>query len=158
MDDSDPDAGQYVNQLLLQIEEEEEADLFMYAGPVAPISERQFNECLIKNKQRTNIICFVTTYGGSADVAYQLVRSIRRNYAGGKFTLFVDLICKSARTLIALGADEIVMSDTAELGPLDIQLQKPGELGELVSGLTPMQALSTLRDAAFDAFETQIAN
>ncbi len=155
MDEREPDLAERVNRLLLRIEKDAEADIFMYAGPVAIKSEREFNQCLVANKKRDNVLCFVTTYGGSADVAYQLVRSIRRNYAGGKFTLFVDSVCKSAGTLIALGADEIVMSDTAELGPLDIQLQKPGELGELVSGLTATQALSTLRDAAFDAFESQ---
>ena len=30
--------------------------------------------------------------------------------------------CKSAGTLLALGADEIIMSNLSELGPLDIQL------------------------------------
>lgn len=144
-----------VEVLLRQIEHDEDADCYIYAGPVAPGSERDFNECLAANKQRDNVVCFITTHGGSADVAYQMVRAIRRNYARGKFVLFVDSICKSAGTLIALGADEIVMSDTAELGPLDIQLQKPGELGEFLSGLTATQALSTIRVAAFEVFESQ---
>jgi hypothetical protein len=154
-DEPEPAKPVTVNDLLLQIESETDSDIYMYAGPVAVKSEREFNQCLVKNKKRNNATVWVTTYGGSADVAYQLVRSVRRNYAKGRFTLFVDSVCKSAGTLIALGADEIVMSDTAELGPLDIQLQKPGELGELVSGLTATQALSTLRDAAFEAFEAQ---
>ena len=45
------------------------------------------------------------------------------------------------------------MSDTAEMGPLDVQIAKPGELGEYLSGLTPMQALDTLRSEMFRAFE-----
>ncbi|HEX4413417.1 MAG TPA: hypothetical protein VH107_07285, partial [Lacipirellulaceae bacterium] len=155
MEESVTDPEAYFNRLLLQNESEADADIYMYAGPVVQASERKFNECLVKGKRRTNVISFVTTFGGSADVAYQIVRSARRNYPDGKFTLFVDSVCKSAGTLIALGADEIIMSDTAELGPLDVQLQKQGELGEFVSGLTATQALSTLRDAAFDAFETQ---
>lgn len=151
MDSNDP--GSFVRELIDGIETNAEADLYLFAGPVYPPAEREFNQCLIDNKSHQNIICFVTTLGGSADVAYQLVRSVRRNYPTGKFTLFVDSICKSAGTLIALGADEIVMSDTAELGPLDVQLQKTGELGEFVSGLTSAQALSTLRDAALGSFE-----
>lgn len=145
--------GKYLEELVSTIEKDADADLYLYSGPVSPFSERHFNECLIKNKNRTNILCFVTTRGGSPDVAYQLVRSVRRNYPNGKFSLFVDSTCKSAGTLIALGCDEIVMSDTAELGPLDIQIQKPGELGELVSGLTSTYALNTLRSATFETFE-----
>jgi hypothetical protein len=146
--------------LVHEIETALDADLYMFAGPVTQASERRFNRCLVQYKRKshskkTNALCFVTTYGGSADVAYQIVRSVRRNYPKGKLILFVDSICKSAGTLIALGADEIVMSDTAELGPLDIQLQKPGEIGEMVSGLTVIQALATLRETAFEAFEDQ---
>ena len=69
------------------------------------------------------------------------------------FRLCVPSLCKGAGTLIALGADEIIMSDTAELGPLDIQLAKPEELGEFISGLTAVQAIDTLRAQGFQTFE-----
>jgi Serine dehydrogenase proteinase len=74
-------------------------------------------------------------------------------YSGGKFILAVSTFCKSAGTLLALGANEIVMTDSAELGPLDVQVLKKDEMGERTSGLTPIQALSTLQVQAFDAFQ-----
>ena len=53
-------------------------------------------------------------------------------------------MCKSAGTLVAVGADEIILSDLGELGPLDVQLGKKDELFEVTSGLNITQALDTL--------------
>lgn len=61
--------------------------------------------------------------------------------------------CKSAGTLVATGASEIVIADCGELGPLDVQMSKEDELGETRSGLTVLSALSILHSKAFDAFE-----
>lgn len=61
--------------------------------------------------------------------------------------------CKSAGTLVALGAHELVIADCGELGPLDVQMSKEDELGATRSGLTVLSALSTLQMKAYDAFE-----
>ena len=61
--------------------------------------------------------------------------------------------CKSAGTLVALGAHELVIGDCGELGPLDVQMSKEDELGATRSGLTVLSALSTLNSAAYEAFE-----
>jgi len=49
--------------------------------------------------------------------------------------------------------DELIMSDEAELGPLDVQLMKTDEVFEWTSGLTPVQALTSLRTETFKTFE-----
>src|SRR5207247_1906229 len=51
------------------------------------------------------------------------------------------------------GANEIVMSERAELGPLDVQILKPDALAEQESGLTPTNAITTLRDFVFETTE-----
>ena len=56
----------------------------------------------------------------------------------------MDTLCTSAGALLALGADELIISDYGELGPLDVQLRKPDEVGERHSGLTPQQVLDSL--------------
>jgi hypothetical protein len=71
----------------------------------------------------------------------------------GKFTLFVTGFCKSAGTLVATAADELVVDDHGELGPLDIQMAKTDELWETSSGLTVMEALNVLENKAFDMLE-----
>jgi len=80
-----------------------------------------------------------------------IARSLKRFYK--RFTLHVFGCCKSAGTLVALGADEVVMSAHAELGPLDVQLLKEDELGQQSSGLDIFQALSIINAQAFRIFE-----
>ncbi len=130
-----------------------DADIIFYSGEIKSPNDFDFVKQAKIFKKRPNAMLILTTIGGSADSAYRIARCIQRGYGDGKFILFVDGYCKSAGTLLALGADEIVMSDSAELGPLDVQLSKPDELFESVSGLTPMQAIGALREQAFAAFE-----
>jgi ClpP class serine protease len=63
------------------------------------------------------------TPGGLVLASYQIARTINRRK--GRVTVFVPHYAMSGGTLIALGADEIVMSDHAMLGPVDPQI---GEL------------------------------
>lgn len=97
-------------------------------------------------------LLYLTTYGGDAKVAYRICRYLQKRYAS--FSVYIHTFCKSAGTLLALGADEIIMSDFAEMGPLDVQLLKIDEVGEMSSGLTINQALSSLQNEAFNMFET----
>jgi len=64
------------------------------------------------------------TPGGLVLAALQIARAIRKHK--GKVTAFVPHYAMSGGTLIALAADEIVMSEHAVLGPVDPQLgQQP---------------------------------
>jgi hypothetical protein len=78
------------------------------------------------------------------------VRFIRKLYK--KFILYVFGLCKSTGTLVALGANEIVMGDFGEFGPLDIQLVKDDELTN-TSGLSYLQSLISLNERIFSSFE-----
>jgi len=60
------------------------------------------------------------TPGGLVLAALQIARAIKRH--PGKVTVFVPHYAMSGGTLIALAADEIVMSPHAVLGPVDPQL------------------------------------
>jgi ClpP class serine protease len=65
------------------------------------------------------------TPGGLVLAALQIARAIRRHPC--KVTVFVPHYAMSGGTLIALAANEIVMSEDAVLGPVDPQLgQYPG--------------------------------
>ena len=64
-----------------------------------------------------------------------------------------DGLCKSAGTLIALGADTLVMTDRAELGPLDTQVGVRDEFGEQQSGLIDNDALRHLNEEVFNSFQ-----
>jgi Serine dehydrogenase proteinase len=62
------------------------------------------------------------TGGGDIDAAEKLVIMIRQKVGAAALRVIVPDFAKSAGTLIALGADSIVMSDTSELGPIDPQV------------------------------------
>lgn len=117
---------------------------------IRPIVDK-FLEMVAARSHRENVLLILVTPGGTADSAYRMARALQACYK--RFTVLVPGWCKSAGTLCVLGANEIVMTDLAELGPLDVQLSKRDELGDANSGLVLTEALSTLRDQAFGLYE-----
>ena len=98
----------------------------------------------------------MTTSGGDLEAAYRITRCIQDRYAGGNVFLFTNSLCKSAGTLVALGANVLIMSDHAELGPLDTQVMVRDEFGEYQSGLIDTDALRILREEVFTNFRGQL--
>lgn len=96
------------------------------------------------------------TLGGDANAAYQLGRYLQRRYK--QVTFVIDSLCKSAGTLAALAANEIVMFELAELGPLDVQTLQPDEMRRFTSGLASVQSLKVLQSESFDCFENFLLN
>jgi len=129
---------------------EEETDVLLFCGPIEKPYDGQAINCF-DNQKYTKALLFLTTFGGSAHAAYRIARRLQKCYKST--SIFINTCCKSAGTLLALGANEIIMSDLAEIGPLDVQLLKADELGERSSGLTITQALSSLQNEAFSMFE-----
>ena len=105
----------------------------------------------VKIRRRKNVLLMLVTEGGDADPAYRIARCLQDKY--DRFSLYVSGYCKSAGTIVASGAHELIMSDYGELGPLDVQMSKKDELWEMQSGLTVMDTLEALRNNAFKAFE-----
>ena len=65
-----------------------------------------------------NLTIFLHSGGGDIATAYDII-NLCRQYNKGKITVMVPQWAMSAATLVALGADELVMSKIAKLGPLD---------------------------------------
>lgn len=97
-------------------------------------------------------LLMLVTPGGEADAAYRLARCFQTTYPD-RFTVFVPGWCKSAGTLVAVGANRLVVSDNGELGPLDVQLRKADELIERASGLVIETALDYLEKRVIGMFE-----
>jgi hypothetical protein len=62
------------------------------------------------------------TGGGDIDAAEKLISLVRKRVGEGRLRIIIPDFAKSAGTLMALGADALVMSDTSELGPIDPQI------------------------------------
>lgn len=134
------------------VSEKLDADIYFISGDLDRSVASGLVDLWVTSRHRTNCALILSTYGGDADAAFTIARFLKRFYK--RFTLYVFGYCKSAGTLVALGADEIVMSLHAELGPLDVQLFKEDELGRQSSGLDIFQALSIINAQAFQIFES----
>jgi len=76
-----------------------------------------FSKQLQKIGKTSNIDLFLYSTGGDTMVPWRLVSMIRE-YCD-KFSVLVPYKAHSAATMIALGADEVVMTDLSELSPID---------------------------------------
>jgi hypothetical protein len=128
-----------------------DADIFLFNSGI----DRQTAEAVIDTfrgrNRRDNIFVLLVTSGGDADAAYKIARALQRYYT--RFSASIPGYCKSAGTIVATGAHELVIHDHGELGPLDVQMRKPDELWETSSGLTVMEALNTLEQQAYRMLE-----
>ena len=82
-----------------------------------------FNDLLHQVQTGENVDLLLHTFGGSIDMAEKLVRLVRSRIGQAEFRIIVPELAKSAGTLMVLGSDQIVMSDTSELGPIDPQME-----------------------------------
>ena len=142
---------QLIQQAADSVAQEADSDVLLLNGPMARPLDAQVIDLCASRKRRRYVLLVLVTEGGAADPAYRIARCLQDHYE--RFSLFVSGYCKSAGTLVALGAHELVIADYGELGPLDVQMSKEDELGATRSGLTVLSALSTLQMKAYEAFE-----
>ena len=140
-----------LTQLADAVADQLDADVVHYNGPIQRPQDMLLIQQCIQRRRRRNVLLMLVTTGGDPNPAYRIARCLQDKYE--QFIVYVSGYCKSAGTIIALGAHELVMSDHGELGPLDVQMSKKDELWEVQSGLTVMDTLSALQDNAFKAFE-----
>ncbi|SFC62160.1 hypothetical protein [Collimonas sp. OK412] len=109
---------------------------------------------LEEDKKHKKVTVFLTTRGGDPDGGYRIARCLKHHYT--HIRLVIPSLCKSAGTLVAIGANELVIGDLGELGPLDIQVRKASELEERSSGLDIIQALEAAQNHAREAFHNTL--
>lgn len=129
-------------------------DVFLYYGEISREGYHRLSSAIesrIKKKDKAEKACLILiTPGGDADAAFRIARALRHHYS------FLDILipdlCKSAGTLICIAADRLIFGDRGEIGPLDVQISKPDEFFESMSGLNLIQALNDLRDQMLESF------
>jgi ClpP class serine protease len=101
------DAFNQLDELARKLMADHDADLLLYSGPIeTTAASRLTHLCRTRVGRRKNVFLFIMTNGGSADAAYRIVRCLRRSYE--TFTIYVSDYCKSAGTLVAVGANDLV--------------------------------------------------
>ncbi|SNR24717.1 hypothetical protein EYF88_01420 [Paracoccus sediminis] len=136
------------------ISAERNAAVIVYSGRIDTEGFGKLLEALQISEaqpQRENVLLILTTNGGLANAAYQIARLLQQSFT--KFEVFVPSYCKSAGTLITLGAHSLIMEVIAELGPLDVQLFQKDEIGQRRSGLILRNAFDGLSQETMQTFE-----
>ena len=76
---------------------------------------------LLRGVTTDSLDFYLETPGGSAEAAEEIVRCIRNKFSDVSFVVSGE--AKSAGTIMVLSADEIIMTETGSLGPIDAQVQ-----------------------------------
>ena len=139
--------------LLKQVIEELSTDIIVFSGEIDSASADRVIE-LTNQPTEKNVLFILCTPGGDAHAAFKIARRLQRKYE--KFILYVYGYCKSAGTLLAIGSDELVMSDLAEFGPIDVQLQEKDEIWRYSSGLNIDESIRTLKIETLDFFRSTL--
>ena len=97
----------------------------------------------------------IHSHGGDIHRAYQIAQRIRQHTQ--RMSACVPLYAKSAATLWCLAADRIVMDESAELGPLDVQIyERRSGGGRYTSALNLFKALDQLQRESLVALHASL--
>lgn len=112
--------------LIKQIQADTKRRLLCFVCGSATLIERDdtlgFMEILHNVRRGESIDLLLHTRGGDIDAAEKLISLLHRRVGEGTLRVVVPDYAKSAGTLMSLGANKIVMSDSSELGPIDPQI------------------------------------
>lgn len=76
---------------------------------------------MLRNIQSDNLDIYIETPGGSGEAAEEVVEFLHNKFETVNFVVAGE--AKSAGTLMAMSADEIYMTDSGSLGPIDAQVK-----------------------------------
>ncbi|MGX9726331.1 MAG: SDH family Clp fold serine proteinase [Candidatus Electronema sp. VV] len=132
-----------------------DGDIFLYYGDISREGYGLLSTAYEQKLEKKEKICLILiTRGGDPDAAYRMARATRHHF--DHVEVLIPDICKSAGTLMCIGAEKLIFGDRGELGPLDIQLSKPDEILERMSGLDIIQAINALKTQVLDSFRTYL--
>jgi len=135
---------------LKNVEDYYNADIIVCSAAIDNDAFSEITASIYKQKSRNEkdkALLILTTTGGSANSAYKIARLFQSEYK--EFIVYCPRYCKSAGTLIALGAHRLIMDSFSELGPLDVQLYDKDEIGARKSGLLMRSAFESLTREVF---------
>jgi hypothetical protein len=134
---------------------EEDTDVVIYTGGIARDGYEKLCS-IFCTERRSKLLLVLSTYGGDPNAGYRIARAALHHYGSENFRILIPTFCKSAGTLICIGADSLIMADQAELGPLDVQLRKQDELFQQSSGLDILRGVTYLQDEALQSFKAYL--
>ena len=139
-------------QLIREIQDERRTALLCYVGGLGTSVGREdavfFGDLLHNVPRGTPIDLLLHTGGGDIDAAEKLMSMLSDAAGTAPLCVIVPDYAKSAGTLMALGANLIIMSDSSELGPIDPQIETQDSEGRI-----SVVAVQNHLDAYSEAFD-----
>ena len=115
-------SGRYERQAIIQAYQQiEECRLVVLIDAIFGYSVTLFEELIYDADPSVDLHLLLSSPGGDGEAAVRLVRSAQSRCR--RLTVIVPDQAKSAGTLLAIGAHQIVMAPTSDLGPVDPQFQ-----------------------------------
>jgi len=125
-----PDLESELLNLISKYNKLRDTYLFVYAAaiekpiPAVPIDQSDFyviHDLLSRKKDINKVDVYIETPGGSGETGEEIVKFLHNNYDSVSFVVSGE--AKSAGTIIVLSGDEILMTETGSLGPIDAQMR-----------------------------------
>lgn len=129
-------------------------DVIVYSGQINRSGYELICQTIGQYKRSKHATLVLTTPGGDPHAGFRIGRALHHEYES--FDALVPWVCKSAGTLICIGASHLYLDNQSELGPLDVQIKKSDELVGRNSGLDIIQAVNYLQNQAMAAFRTYV--
>ena len=95
-------------------------------------SDRDILEELLAKMDHTKALDLILNSPGGEPLAAERIIQVCRAYCT-QFRVVVPKLAKSAATMIAFGADTILLGETSELGPIDPQMRYIDQRGQIVA-------------------------
>ncbi|MFZ3081422.1 SDH family Clp fold serine proteinase [Rhodoferax ferrireducens] len=124
-------------------------DIITYAGEINLKGYEAICN-LLAQKKADKALLVISTPGGDPHAGFRIARALQHTYES--FDALIPGSCKSAGTLVIIGAKKLYLDDMSELGPLDVQVKKSDEVVGRNSGLDILQAVNYLQSQAMNAF------
>lgn len=127
---SGPDLESELLKLISEYNKLRGTYLFVYVAaigkpiPSVPLEQADFyliRDLLSVHKNLQKVEVYLETPGGSGETAEEIVKFLRNNFDTVSFVVSGE--AKSAGTIIVLSGDEILMTETGSLGPIDAQMR-----------------------------------
>ena len=130
-------------------------DVFLFNAGLSRGLDLDFIEFVAEKRSSEHLTLVLVTNGGDPNAAYKIGRYLQSQYE--TVETLVSGLCKSAGTLLAIAASEVVFSPYGELGPLDVQLTKADNMAGPESGLNISEAFTALELRARSTFHDLVS-
>lgn len=122
-----PELEQELLTLIQQYNEKTGRTLFVYSATFKPIEDASLSMDdyyvvydILRGSKVSEIDIYLETPGGRGEAAEEIVKFLRTKFSVVNFIISGE--AKSAGTIMALSGDDILMTKTGSLGPIDAQI------------------------------------